>query len=224
MSARDAFLERVRQALRQNVRPGEAAPVEPRKDIGYQGAGPDPVARFSEMLRAAGGQPYQVPDRAAARAQILDLVRAHSLRRVVIGRDPLLDALDLPTLLTPTASVAVVDQLASGEFRETLFAADLGISAADYLVAETGSVVFRASAAEPRTLSLLTPVHITVAQRSRLLPDLFDLFDSGTVSGAEPLPSGLTLVTGPSKTGDIELRLVTGVHGPGELHVIIVRD
>ena len=68
------------------------------------------------------------------------------------------------------------------------------------------------------SLSLLPPIHVAVADRSQLLSDLFDLFE---VPSAEP-PSCLSLITGPSKTGDIELRLVTGVHGPGEIHVVLI--
>jgi L-lactate utilization protein LutB len=101
------------------------------------------------------------------------------------------------------------------------FAAELGLSGVDYLIAETGSVVLASRPEQPRSLSLLPPVHIAVAQRRQLLPDLFDLF---AVLGArgEDLPAGLTIITGPSKTGDIELRLVTGVHGPGEVHVVVI--
>ena len=106
--------------------------------------------------------------------------------------------------------------------RDPLFAADLGISAADFLIAETGTVVLRACPDEPRSLSLLPPVHIVVAERARLVPDLFDLFEAKLPAEASSLPSCVSLITGPSKTGDIELRLVTGVHGPGELHVILV--
>jgi L-lactate dehydrogenase complex protein LldG len=69
---------------------------------------------------------------------------------------------------------------------------------------------------------LLPPVHIALAERSQLVPDLFDLFETDLLSRRVMMPSCVTLITGPSKTGDIELRLVTGVHGPGEIHVILV--
>ena len=78
------------------------------------------------------------------------------------------------------------------------------------------------SPAEPRSLSLLPPLHIAVAGRDQILPDLFDLFAPGRRSNQPGLPSCLSLITGPSKTGDIELRLVTGVHGPGEVHVVLI--
>ena len=70
-------------------------------------------------------------------------------------------------------------------------------------------------------MSLLPPVHIAVADRSQLLPDLFDLFRQ---LPPEEMPSCVSLITGPSKTGDIELRLVTGVHGPGEIHVVLIGE
>ena len=74
-----------------------------------------------------------------------------------------------------------------------------------------------------RLASLLPPVHVAVIEAAQILPDLFDLFARLQISGHPEMPSNLTLITGPSKTGDIELRLTTGVHGPGEWHVIIIR-
>ena len=90
---------------------------------------------------------------------------------------------------------------------------------ADWLVAETGTLALEARPEQPRSLTLLPPVHIAVVPRSRLVGDLFDLF-----AAQRALPSCLSLITGPSKTGDIELRLVTGVHGPGEVHVVLVAE
>ncbi len=107
------------------------------------------------------------------------------------------------------------------ESREAFFQADLGLSGVDYLIAETGSVVLLSRPGQPRSLSLLPPIHIAVAERRQVLPDLFDLF---TPLGIKPgeLPACVSIITGPSKTGDIELRLVTGVHGPGEIHVVLI--
>ena len=75
---------------------------------------------------------------------------------------------------------------------------------------------------QPRSLSLLPPFHVAIADRRQLLPDLFDLFEERLWAEEHGLPSCLSLITGPSKTGDIELRLVTGVHGPGEVHVVLI--
>jgi L-lactate utilization protein LutC len=222
-SGRHAFLQRVRRALRADARPGSAPPLPERGQVGYQGAGGDAVERFCLELAAAGGQAHRAADSVDAAARIVELVRGKSARRVLLGRGPFLDPLGLPEQLAPLGiEAAVVDRLDAATCRETFFAADVGISGVDYLIAETGTVVLLARPEEPRSLSLLPPVHIAVADRSQLVPDLFDLFASPVWQERGGPPSCLTLITGPSKTGDIELRLVTGVHGPGEVHVILL--
>jgi len=222
---RKAFLDRVRQAVRAGNRFGQGADIPPRGSIGYQGAGPDPALRFRDELAAAGGSAYLVPDREAAVTQVLELASAKAPRRILLGRGAFLDSLQLEGALRGLASlVDLVDSFNSDNCRETFFSADLGISGVDYLIAETGSIVFLAKSDDPRSLSLLPPVHIAVAECSQLKPDLFDLFDVELQAGRKDLPSCLTLITGPSKTGDIELKLVTGVHGPGEVHVVLVTD
>jgi L-lactate dehydrogenase complex protein LldG len=223
-TSRETFLQRVRQAVVEGNRAGAVPPLPERGSVGYQGAGPDPVARLRDELTAAGGVLHLVSDGAAAEAMVLELVAAKAARKALVGRGTVLDRLGLPERLRAAGvEVAMADALPPGGERDTLFAADIGISGVDYLVAETGSVVVFAKPDDPRSLSLLPPVHVAVADRSQLLPDLFDLFavlGRDTASGA--MPSGLSIITGPSKTGDIELRLVTGVHGPGEVHVIFI--
>jgi L-lactate utilization protein LutC len=221
-SARDAFLQRVREAVAAGNRAGDAAPLPERGTVGYQGGGPDPAARFCTELAAAGGHAHRAADAEDAARQVLALVQARTARRVLLGRGPALDGLALADRLRAAGcDVAAVDALNPATSRDTFFAADVGITGVAYLIAETGSLVMVAGPDQPRSPSLLPPVHIAVAGEDQLLPDLFDLFDPRRWPGGVP-PSNLTLITGPSKTGDIELRLVTGVHGPGEVHVVLV--
>ena len=70
-------------------------------------------------------------------------------------------------------------------------------------------------------MSLLPATYLAIIEPSQIVPDLFDLFER-IEERKHDLPSNIALVTGPSKTGDIELKLTTGVHGPGNVNVVIV--
>jgi L-lactate dehydrogenase complex protein LldG len=91
-------------------------------------------------------------------------------------------------------------------------------SEAIYGLADPGSVVLAASPEEPRSRSLLPEVHVTIVTEDAVLPGLDELFSA--VRGA--LPSGLAIVSGPSRSADIEQVLALGVHGPREEHVVIM--
>jgi L-lactate dehydrogenase complex protein LldG len=214
---RDRFLAAVRSAVTAGNLAGGAPSLPPRAGVGYQGAGNDPVGRFAAELAAAGGVCRVVANREAAVAAVLELLRQKSARRILLGTGPVIDALDLASRLR---EMGVVTSDAGAD-REAWFAADVGVTGVDYLVAETGSIALLTSPRQPRAFSLLPPVHIAVADRGQLLPDLFDLFEQPGVDPAN-LPACVSLITGPSKTGDIELRLVTGVHGPGEVYVVLI--
>jgi L-lactate dehydrogenase complex protein LldG len=224
MSPREAFLHRVKQAVADGNR-AAAVPRQPEHSgVGYQGAGPDPMQRFCQELAAAGGKGYVAAHREAAVHTIQSILQAHNARKIFLSRGGLIDRLELTGKLKDLGlEVKTLDDVPSNS-REDFFNAEVGITNVHRLIAETGTVVMASKADEPRFASLLPPVHIALADRSQLLPDLFDLFDlfspATTLSKTTPA-SCLTLITGPSKTGDIELKLVTGVHGPGEIHVIL---
>lgn len=112
---------------------------------------------------------------------------------------------------------------AGGAFsREAIATTDAGITAADYALADTGSLVIFTESNESRLLSLLPPCHIAVIESSRIVASLDDVFRLRPLPGAES--SAMVVITGPSRTADIEMRLVRGVHGPGEIHVIILEE
>jgi L-lactate utilization protein LutC len=219
-TTRDEFFQRVRQAVVEGNRASGSPALPERGSVGFQGAGADPVARFRDEFATAGGQTHIVRDRAAAAAVVLDLVRARSVRRILLGGGDVLAGLQVVEPLR-TAGIEVHEAGTRQTSREAVFQADLGLTGVDYLVAETGSVILASRPEQPRSLSLLPPIHIAVAERRQILPDLFDLFALIGTS-LDDLPACLSIITGPSKTGDIELRLVTGVHGPGEIHVILI--
>lgn len=93
-----------------------------------------------------------------------------------------------------------------------------GVSVALHGLADTGSVVIAASPNEPRARHLLGDVHVSLLAESRILPDLATLF----ASLERPLPSSLSIVTGPSRSADIEQRMIVGLHGPAEVHIVLL--
>ena len=86
-------------------------------------------------------------------------------------------------------------------------------------VAETGSLVVRASPEHGRSLSLVPPLHVAIVEPENLLADLIDLFALANDSGDF---SAFSIISGPSKTSDIEMNLVVGVHGPEKVRAFLV--
>lgn len=137
-------------------------------------------------------------------------------RRMVITPCELCDRLGLADALR---SAGAQIQSAQEAGKPRMYEADIGLTDVYAAVAETGSIVVRRSASHPLMASLVPPVHIAVVERNQIVPDLIDLMRKLNVEGTA---GGVTIITGPSKTADIEMNLVTGVHGPGEVHVFVI--
>lgn len=103
--------------------------------------------------------------------------------------------------------------------RARLVEAGLGVSCVQAAIAETGTLVLGSSDERHRLVSLVPPVHVALVRRGDLVPDLDAAMEHVREDG---LPPVVSFITGPSRTADIELTLVIGVHGPRELHVVLL--
>ena len=107
--------------------------------------------------------------------------------------------------------------------KETLFhQIDAGFSVATAGLAETGSLVIVTGANEPRTLSLVPPLNIVLLRASAMVANFSQLVAQGRMPS--PMPTNVLLISGPSKTADIQQTLAYGAHGPKQLVVILVMD
>jgi hypothetical protein len=107
------------------------------------------------------------------------------------------------------------------EARSLLYQADLGLTGATALVAETGTVLLAEEAGYGRLVSSLPPVHAVLASTSSLVPSLAAGLE--LVAARSPgAPRYLSGISGPSKTGDIDMEIVRGMHGPAEVHLVLV--
>jgi L-lactate dehydrogenase complex protein LldG len=97
---------------------------------------------------------------------------------------------------------------------------DAGVTDVDYAVAETGSLVIRHRPEHGRLISLVPFVHVAVVEPKCFLPDLLDLFERLAKEG---VGGGVTMISGPSKTADIEMNVVTGVHGPNVVKAFVLQ-
>ena len=122
--------------------------------------------------------------------------------------EPACQALGLPVLFTD----------APFDKRE-LALCDAGITECDVLVAQTGTVIVTSRSAGGRALSVLPPHHVVLARRTQLVADLPAAFKALTAKYGASYPSMISLITGPSRTGDIERILVLGAHGPKKLTI-----
>ena len=209
--SREAVLHKVRTALGRNAgqsadEPPPARLVVPEVDIEVR------VQSFCERIEALAGKTHRAASAAAARDYVASVLAGRS---AVLSNAPILRECGIDLL--PGVQTGITDR---DQLRAACSTAACGITGADYALADTGTLVMLSSPQEARLISLLPPVYIALVARACLLTGLDELL---TIL---PRPAGQTssmvLITGPSRTADIEQILVRGVHGPGEIHVVVV--
>jgi len=104
--------------------------------------------------------------------------------------------------------------------RDDLFACDAGVTTAQWGIAETGTLVLESARERSRLLSLVPPIHVALLSTRCICESLGNALDRVRQAASH----AITFITGPSRTSDIELTLVVGVHGPQTVHVLLLED
>ena len=174
---------------------------------------------FKEKLEAVGGHCIVVAGEhevAGALSSIISNLQKTSLRgrRIALSNAPMLKR--LVTLIEVD-----VDQIVTSPTAAELFDYDIGISTAQAVIAETGTLVLESERERHRLVSLVPPVHIAIVEAGKICLTLGEALAAVQRSEAQQLSPTITFITGPSRTADIELTLAIGVHGPQELYVIV---
>ncbi|HZL37882.1 MAG TPA: LUD domain-containing protein [Tepidisphaeraceae bacterium] len=212
-----SVITKVRSALGRTA-PLRAAPVPPPIDehiarLVYSEIGLPELfqkrARDMKMLVERVGVDELLPRMAA-------FLREQGCKSAMLSDTPLLLKLGAADFLNNNGIVA---RQWKDMTADSTYDVDAGITEADYAVAETGSLVIRHRREHGRLLSLVPFVHVAVLEPRLFVPDLIDLFERLAKDGAG---SGVTLISGPSKTADIEMNTVTGVHGPNVVQAFVL--
>jgi L-lactate dehydrogenase complex protein LldG len=181
------------------------------------------IDRFAGELTALGGRVHRAATADGVAAAVIDVCRTHHASRLLTWSAEALAVPGVFEALTTAGLSLDTGDLPAGQGRtERLLDLDpiaIGLTGADGAIAESGTIALVSGPGRGRLASLLPPVHIAVVRHDRFyatLPDFLAAHPDAPERG-----SNLVLVTGPSRTADIEMTLTRGVHGPGEVHVVI---
>jgi L-lactate dehydrogenase complex protein LldG len=180
----------------------------------------DLVEQFRERLESVGGHCIVARDEAEAKQLLTSIIRelqTDKKLRVAFSDAPRIEALT-------RALNSEVAECAVGVNADELFGFDVGITAAQCAIAETGTLVLESDRERHRLVSLVPPAHIAVIKAADICETLGDALKHVRSGALSDLSRTITFITGPSRTADIELTLTIGVHGPKELYVIVCRS
>jgi L-lactate utilization protein LutC len=234
-------MSNAREQILQNLRKGAAPASSQESQLlpafndaiifrNYEPARQQPLQWFTEKIAALKGEFYLSQNETAAAKTLRELlVSSVSLQdensspkqSAARHRHPLLDRICAADEWL-ASNVQIIDgrPIASPDFAQ--FA--VGITAVDFLVARTGSIILSAATAGGRRLSVLPPFHVAIATTDQLVISLDEAMATYQQRKEFNRSSYATIITGPSRTSDIEKILVLGAHGPKRLAVILVEE
>jgi len=169
------------------------------------------VGNFCANLDLLGVRFAIVRNEDEARDYLRKLIAASDIKRIAVS-----DSESVGDVAAPINDVEVI----SSASKETLFDCELGLTSAQWGIAETGTLVLESDAERHRLTSLVPPIHVCLLKAEQIRQTLGEILEL-----TDPRQNRtITFITGASRTSDIELTLAIGVHGPRELHVLVLAD
>lgn len=217
-SARSAILGRLRAAAPSQPLPTPDLSAYRQGPFG-QGASGDRLTAFEAAARGWRAEVLRASPTTWA-ATVREVLNRNGCQRIAFGT-----GLALQNELVPALSGLTLRRFDAPlqAWKAELFdSIDAGITTALAGVADTGSLILRPGAGEPRTLSLVPPLHIALLKASTIHPSLSVALDA--LQPRADMPTNLLLVSGPSKTADIQQVLAYGAHGPKQLVIVVIED
>lgn len=227
MKTRQRILDSIRTSLSIG---GDSRTLEPPKIKDQDSGGANlqtPLDRFIRQCEKTQAEIHPVADIHQAAQSIYALIEEKKVRGVVLWDHPLtrsvMEEIDRDRgvewlVWNPSKSE---DQWSDDRGKTRLSDMDLGLTAVDFALADTGSLVLMAAEGHDPLVSLLPPIHVALLEEDQILESIDVLMER--VNDSKSLQSrAFNLISGPSRTGDIELTMSLGVHGPKEVHVILL--
>ena len=225
-SSRDKILNKLREAQKPFPdalpRPQQYLPVALVDDPSSEGL----LNQFSRIMAELKGQVFVVDSDEAARDKVLELLKSHHTKDLLAWDFKYIPVQDLESAIRESGITIHFPEM-HDEFRqetiETIHGAQAGLTGADIAIAATGTMVVSTGPGKGRIPTVLAPVHIAVITLDQIVPRLEDWVARQRAQGLDGLwnSSNTCFISGPSKTGDIEMEMILGVHGPGIVQVVV---
>ena len=193
------------------------------------------IDEFKENAEAQGWNTSKVPDLSGAKEVLISILSGIECKLIVCTNEQAVNLMDLDKILS-NQEIKICKLMSNDNrntnatesehyFRSVAEVADVGITGCDFAVAETGTIVVIPKSGVSRLVSLTPPVYIAIVWQGQVLRSLDELFAVRRYQTINGLENGyMNLISGPSRSGDIENIMIQGVHGPGEVHLILVDD
>ena len=177
------------------------------------------VTQFIGELKKVNTNVIEARSEDEARTSLHHLIEEKELKSFSIWESQFLKELNVKNGLKDAGL-----NLVTAKNKNRIANSDIGITEVDYAIADTGTLVLLTDKNQPRSVSLLPPIHLAIVRPENLVRNIDDLFVilKSKLENLEDITSCMTFITGPSRTADIELNLTLGVHGPKELYVVIL--